>query len=167
MILGVVHTGSRNDVAGSAGRFLEGIVMNALKFALEKGKELLEQNAEPAVAIKKEIKDLGLGEEVDVEVVGDRVVLTGTAPSQEVKEKIILASGNVVGVGEVQEDINVAGTQFYEVKSGDSLSKIAKTFYGNANRYPEIFEANKPMLKDPDLIYPGQMLRIPGAKTKA
>ena len=141
--------------------------MNALKFALEKGKELLEQNAEPAVAIKKEIKDLGLGEEVDVKVEGDRVVLTGTAPSQDVKEKIILASGNVVGVGEVQEDINVAGTQFYEVKSGDTLSKIAKTFYGNANRYPEIFEANKPMLKDPDLIYPGQMLRIPGGQAKA
>ena len=52
-------------------------------------------------------------------------------------------------------------SQFYTVKSGDTLSKIAKEFYGEANKYNQIFEANKPMLKDPDKIYPGQMLRIP------
>lgn len=52
-------------------------------------------------------------------------------------------------------------SQFYTVKSGDTLSKIAKEFYGEANKYTQIFEANKPMLKDPDKIYPGQMLRIP------
>ena len=45
--------------------------------------------------------------------------------------------------------------------SGDNLSKIAKKFYGDANKYPVIFEANKPMLKDPNKIYPGQNLRIP------
>jgi nucleoid-associated protein YgaU len=50
---------------------------------------------------------------------------------------------------------------FYTVKSGDSLSAIAKAHYGDAMKYPEIFEANKPMLKDPDKIYPGQVLRIP------
>ncbi|MEM5516800.1 peptidoglycan-binding protein LysM [Henriciella sp. AS95] len=141
--------------------------MNALKFALEKGKELLDQKSDPAVAIKKEVKDLGLGDDVDIKVNGEKVTITGTAPSQEVKEKIILASGNVVGVSEVEEDIDVASTVFYEVQSGDTLSKIAKAHYGNANRYQEIFEANKPMLKDPDLIYPGQMLRIPGSSAKA
>ena len=52
-------------------------------------------------------------------------------------------------------------SKFYTVKSGDSLSKIAKEFYGEANKYPQIFEANKPMLSDPDKIYPGQTLRIP------
>ena len=52
-------------------------------------------------------------------------------------------------------------SQFYTVKSGDTLSKIAKEFYGEAGKYKQIFEANKPMLKDPDKIYPGQMLRIP------
>ena len=52
-------------------------------------------------------------------------------------------------------------TKFYTVVSGDTLGKIAKEYYGNAMKYPEIFEANKPMLKDPDLIYPGQVLRIP------
>jgi nucleoid-associated protein YgaU len=52
-------------------------------------------------------------------------------------------------------------SRFYTVKSGDSLSKIAREFYGDAGKYPQIFEANKPMLKDPDKIYPGQTLRIP------
>ena len=46
-------------------------------------------------------------------------------------------------------------------QTGDTLSKIAKEMYGDANKYPVIFEANKPMLKDPDKIYPGQVLRIP------
>ena len=54
-----------------------------------------------------------------------------------------------------------AASQFYTVKSGDTLSKIAKEFYGEANKYNQIFEANKPMLSDPDKIYPGQVLRIP------
>lgn len=49
----------------------------------------------------------------------------------------------------------------YTVKSGDNLSKIAKEMYGDANKYPQIFEANKPMLSDPDKIYPGQVLRVP------
>ena len=50
---------------------------------------------------------------------------------------------------------------FYTVVRGDTLSKIAKEHYGNAMKYPVIFEANKPMLKHPDKIYPGQVLRIP------
>ena len=52
-------------------------------------------------------------------------------------------------------------SRFYTVKSGDSLSKIAKEMYGNANDYMKIFDANKPMLSDPNKIYPGQVLRIP------
>lgn len=51
--------------------------------------------------------------------------------------------------------------KFHTVVSGDNLSKLAKQFYGDANKYPVIFEANKPMLKHPDKIYPGQVLRIP------
>ena len=51
--------------------------------------------------------------------------------------------------------------QFYTVQSGDTLSKIAKEMYGDAMKYNDIFEANTPMLKDPNLIYPGQVLRIP------
>jgi len=54
-------------------------------------------------------------------------------------------------------------SRFYTVRSGDTLSKIAREFYGDANAYMRIFEANRPMLKDPDAIFPGQKLRIPAA----
>jgi nucleoid-associated protein YgaU len=54
-------------------------------------------------------------------------------------------------------------SKYYTVVKGDNLSKIAKEFYGNPNKYPQIFEANKPMLTHPDKIYPGQLLRIPPA----
>ncbi len=69
------------------------------------------------------------------------------------------------GIGKVEENINVATqkpeAKFYTVKSGDTLSKIAKSQYGDAGKYMAIFNANKPMLKDPDKIYPGQELRVP------
>jgi nucleoid-associated protein YgaU len=89
----------------------------------------------------------------------------GVAPDQETKEKIILCCGNVAGVTAVNDKMSVDQStpeaKFYTVVRGDTLSKIAKQYYGDANKYPVIFEANKPMLKSPDLIYPGQMLRIP------
>ena len=93
------------------------------------------------------------------------VTVTGTAPDQATREKILLAAGNVAGVAEVENRMSVARTepeaQFHTVERGDTLSAIAKKFYGNANKYTVIFEANKPMLSDPDKIYPGQVLRIP------
>ena len=93
------------------------------------------------------------------------VIVQGMADTQETKEKILLCCGNVAGVEHVQDQLGVVEAavepQFYTVVSGDSLSKIAKHFYGNANAYMGIFEANKPMLSHPDKIYPGQMLRIP------
>ena len=77
----------------------------------------------------------------------------------------MLTLGNNIGISKVDDRINVVKPEpeatFYEVKSGDSLSKIAKAVYGDAKKYNLIFDANTPMLKDPDLIYPGQMLRIP------
>lgn len=96
---------------------------------------------------------------------GDKVTAFGEAETQADKEKVILALGNTEGIATVDDRMTVAKPEpeakFYEVKKGDSLSKIAKEFYGDPMKYPAIFEANKPMLKDPDLIYPGQMLRIP------
>ena len=87
--------------------------------------------------------------------------------TQADKEKVILAVGNVEGVETVDDRMAVVKTEpeatFYEVQKGDTLSKIAKSHYGDWKLYPQIFEANKPMLKDPDLIYPGQVLRIPPA----
>ncbi|MEM1149610.1 MAG: peptidoglycan-binding protein LysM [Pseudomonadota bacterium] len=144
------------------------------KFALDKGKDLFDgkdDDKKKAIAIRKEVEDLGLDDAVEddfrVIVEGEKVKLAGKAPDQETKEKIILAAGNITGVAEVEDAMEAAETTFYEVKSGDSLSKIAKKFYGNARLYPEIFEANRPMLTHPDKIYPGQVLRIPGSKDSA
>jgi nucleoid-associated protein YgaU len=96
------------------------------------------------------------------------VDLMGQCQSQAVKEKAVLLAGNVKGVSKVNDQYLTAPaapaaeeTEYYEVKSGDSLSKIAKHFYGNAMKYPVIFEANREVIKNPDLIYPGQKLRIP------
>ncbi len=103
--------------------------------------------------------------DVDIDLEGDQITVTGSTSSQEVREKIILALGNIEGIACVDDQLNIPEPEpeatFYEVQSGDSLSKIAKQFYGDAMKYPVIFEANKPMLQDPDKIYPGQMLRIP------
>ncbi|MCB1845962.1 MAG: peptidoglycan-binding protein LysM [Halieaceae bacterium] len=117
------------------------------------------------------------GEQVSVQVKGDNAVLTGTAPSQEALEKIVLCAGNQFGIATVDCQLRVdapaaAGAApaaaagageatFYTVKSGDTLGKIAQQQYGSASKYTVIFEANQPMLKDPDKIYPGQSLRIP------
>ncbi|HKK75646.1 MAG TPA: peptidoglycan-binding protein LysM [Saprospiraceae bacterium] len=117
-------------------------------------------------AMKKSVEDLGFEvREMFLDLQGDTVIAFGEVDTQEIKEKVILALGNVEGIATVDDRMTVEApepeSQFYEVKSGDSLSKIAKEFYGDAMKYPVIFEANKPMLKDPNLIYPGQVLRIP------
>ena len=91
--------------------------------------------------------------------------VTGTANSQADRERVILLVGNTRGVSRVDDRMTVETPEpeakMYTVKGGDSLSKIAKEFYGNPMKYTEIFKANQPMLKDPDKIYPGQVLRIP------
>ena len=91
--------------------------------------------------------------------------IRGTCPSQAEKEKILLTVGNVAGVSQVDDQIVVEKPEpeavFYTVVGGDTLSKIAKAQYGDAGKYPVIFEANKPMLTDPNKIYVGQVLRIP------
>jgi nucleoid-associated protein YgaU len=93
------------------------------------------------------------------------VIVQGNIDTQEHKEKVLLCCGNVSGVEAVQDQLYVPTPEpeakFHTVVSGDTLSKIAKEFYGNANAYMKIFEANKPMLSNPDKIYPGQVLRIP------
>jgi nucleoid-associated protein YgaU len=117
-------------------------------------------------ALKKEIEDLGLGAEgIEVKVEGDKVVLAGRAPSQEVREKVILAVGNVAGVAAVEDAVETpepaAEPVFHTAVKGDSLWKISEKTLGSGARYNEIFEANRPMLSHPDKIYPGQVLRIP------
>lgn len=141
---------------------------------MSKGKEIIaDRNKVAEKAIRKEVEDLGLdddlGSDFKVSVDGKQVKLEGKVPDLETREKLILAAGNVNGIGEVDDSLkvkskaSVADSVFHTVKSGDTLSKIAKKYYGDAMRYPDIFDANTPMLKHPDKIYPGQVLRIPGA----
>ena len=96
---------------------------------------------------------------------GETVIIGGSTDTNADREKVILALGNVEGVSCVEDNIEVMNPEpqstFHEVKSGDTLSKVARDVYGDAMKYPVIFEANKPMLSHPDKIYPGQILRIP------
>lgn len=111
---------------------------------------------------------IGLGLEVDdlkVTYADGIATVNGTVPSQAEAEKVVLAVGNTKGVAQVDSRLTVVEpapeASMYTVQSGDSLSKIAKQYYGDPMKYPAIFEANQPMLSDPDKIYPGQVLRIP------
>lgn len=122
-----------------------------------------------AEAIQKEMQALGLpADSLQVSVEGDTVKVSGAAPDPATREKIILAAGNVAGIAKVEENLTTpvsAGSQprFHTVVRGDTLSAIAQKYLGSAGKYPAIFEANRPMLQDPDKIYPGQVLRIPDA----
>ena len=103
--------------------------------------------------------------DLDIEVDGDSALIYGEAANQETREKVILVVGNTEGIASVDDRMTTAveepQAQFHAVVSGDTLGKIAKKYYGNAMKYPVIFEANKPMLSHPDKIYVGQVLRIP------
>ena len=121
-------------------------------------------------AIEKYINAQGLSVsalDIKFDATSGAVTVAGTVPDQVTKEKVLLCCGNVAGVASVNDMLVVTApepeSQWHTVVSGDNLSKIAKKFYGDANKYPVIFEANKPMLSHPDKIYPGQLLRIPAA----
>jgi nucleoid-associated protein YgaU len=127
-------------------------------------------HAERNKQIVQEVTNMGLPiKDVSVEVEGDKVTVWGLADTNSAREKVILALGNVQGIATVDDRISVANpdaeaeAELYTVKRGDSLSKIANRFYKDEMRYKEIFAANTPMLKDVNMIYPGQVLRIPKA----
>ena len=130
--------------------------------------KIAQANAAAAAAIVTYIGTQNLdadGLAVEFDAVTSTVLVSGVAPDQATKEKIVLCCGNVHGVEQVSDMMTVAEpadeSQYHTVERGDTLSAIAKKFYGNANEYMKIFEANKPMLGHPDKIYPGQLLRIP------
>ena len=119
-------------------------------------------------AIEQYIRSQNLdanGLDVKFDGTDSSLTVSGEAKDQATKEKILLCCGNVAGVAQVNDELTVAApsdpAQYYTVVKGDTLSKISKEFYGNANLYNQIFEANRPMLSHPDKIYPGQTLRIP------
>jgi len=128
--------------------------------------EAAEANARKVELLGSIVGNIGIEiENLRIDLNDDVVAVHGSADSQADKEKVILALGNVDGIAAVSDHLtveeNVPESTFYTVKSGDTLSKIAKAQYGNAMKYMEIFEANQPMLDDPNKIYPGQVLRIP------
>lgn len=144
-------------------------MINIFKFAKDAGEAVSKSFGNAAESIKDRISTHKTAvKDLKIEQVGDKVILKGQAANQAELEKAIIAAGNTIGVAEVESQIDVANPEppstFYTVKSGDTLSKIAKAHYGDAKLYNAIFEANKPMLKDPDKIYPGQALRIPPLK---
>ena len=150
--------------------------MGIFSFFKDKGKKLLGQGRDDE-AIKNEIIS-SLGEEaIDglvVEVNDGVVTLAGVAKDNATREKAILLAGNIEGVESVNADQlvspeiieasnerEVPEPRFYTIKEGDSLWKIAQEIYGDGNKYKEIVEANLEVIKNEDLIYPGQTIRIP------
>lgn len=116
--------------------------------------------------LEETIMDLQLQvDNLSVFVDDEMARVSGMAYDQATKEKVVLVIGNTAGISSVDDQMTVEHVEpeakFHTVESGDTLGKIAKHYYGNAMKYPEIFEANKPMLDHPDKIYPGQVLRIP------
>lgn len=117
--------------------------------------------------LKKELDSYGLGtDDVQVEVDGDKAIIKGDVANQDILEKAIVAIGNTLGISKVEAAVSspdARDPEFYTVKKGDNLWKIAEAAYGKGKgpEHKRIFEANTPMLKHPDKIYPGQVLRIP------
>ena len=116
--------------------------------------------------LEETVRDLELQVEgLHIFIDDDAATISGLAYNQATKEKVVLVVGNSNGIATVDDQMTVEHVepeaQFHTVVSGDTLGKIAKNYYGNAMKYPVIFEANKPMLSHPDKIYPGQVLRIP------
>ena len=134
-------------------------------FTREASAPALTAAQEKIKALEGTVNQLGIPvSELKIEL-AEQVIVSGATGTNADREKLILALGNVDGIGAVADNINVLNPEpesiFHAVKSGDSLSKIAKEVYGDPMKYNAIFEANKPMLSHPDKIYPGQMLRIP------
>lgn len=164
--------------------------MSLFNFISTAGEKLFGGKSIDENKVRDHILALGLDIKPFTVVANDaekKVSLIGYAKSLEDKEKAIVAAGNIKGVESVEDRIKIGAppgktaapvtlaeapqpeaseapdSQFYTVKSGDTLSKIAREFYGSASKFPVIFEANRPMLSNPDRIYPGQVLRIPKA----
>jgi nucleoid-associated protein YgaU len=148
--------------------------MGLIDFVLGAGDKVFgpkESDQERSAKLENQVRRMGLAVEMlRIDVKGEQATVSGKVQTQADREKIVLTVGNTNGIGKVDDRLEVVKkaqapkepeAKYYTVVKGDSLSKIAKAQYGDAKKYPVIFEANKPMLGDPDKIYPGQMLRIP------
>jgi len=150
--------------------------MGFFNFLSNAGKKVM-GSGDDAAAIKAEIENSFAELPVQglvVDVDGETVSLGGVATDQATKEKAILIAGNVEGISQVNADQLVTMEQiaadntreafepvFYTIQKGDTLWGIASEFYKDGSKYPLIVEANLEVIKDADLIYPGQAIRIP------
>jgi nucleoid-associated protein YgaU len=128
--------------------------------------ENLQSEKTAAKKLEETVRDLKLVvENLKVEIEDDMATVTGKAQDQATKEKVVLVIGNTHGIASVDDQMTVdhvePESQYHTVIKGETLGHIAKKHYGNTMKYPLIFDANKPMLTNPDKIYPGQVLRIP------
>ena len=141
--------------------------MGLFDFAKNIGKKVFGSEEEAPEKIREHIEEDNPGvDNLEVAVQDGVATLSGEAESAEAKEKAVLMAGNIKGISEVKAEGVSAPTsevkvEYYEIKSGDTLSAIAKKYYGKGSEYPRIFEANREVIKNPDLIYPGQKIRIP------
>jgi nucleoid-associated protein YgaU len=163
--------------------------MGLFDFVKAAGEMVLNQQNPNSGDVENHIKD-GLGgavKDIAVDLIGNMIKLKGNVDTKDLLEKVILMAGNIKGVEKVDsEGLTVkgqpvaggqqmsaragaggatgpGGSTFYTIVKGDTLSGIAKKFYGDANKYHQIFEANRGIIKNADLIYPGQVIRIPTA----
>ena len=146
--------------------------MGLFDFVGDVGKKIFGSEAEASEKIKNYIETENPGvANLEVSVQDGVATLSGQAESAEAMEKAILMVGNLQGISEVRtgnltapevpEGQLSANVEYYVIKSGDTLSRIAANYYGDGSLYPRIFEANREVIKNPDLIYPGQKIRIP------
>lgn len=161
--------------------------MDLFGFAKDVGRRLFRTEHEAVDKIRELIEQNNPGvEDLGVEFENGIVTLSGTCDSYAAMQQCALIAGNVEGVSDVYVNrikikpapaphspaeaggeapaapaAEVPADEIYVIKSGDTLGKIAKEFYGKASAYMKIFEANRGVIDDPDKIYPGQTIRIP------
>ena len=141
--------------------------MGLFDFVKDIGNKIFGSEDEAPEKIKKHIENANPGiSNLEVSVENGVATLSGQAESAEAMEKAVLMAGNIKGIGEVRADgltapAPVEAVEYYAIQKGDTLSAIAKKYYGNANDYPRIFEANREVIKDANLIFPGHKIRIP------
>ena len=145
--------------------------MGLFTFIKDAGAKLFGGSAQAATpdALKKTVEGHGFdAQNLNIDVQGDKVKLSGQAMSQEEAEKLILSLGNTYGVAEVDtSDLKVdkpaEQSTLYTVQKGDTLWEIAEKHYGKGKgaKHTDIVKANSPPVKNPDMIQPGWVLRIP------
>ena len=141
--------------------------MGLFDFAKNIGKKIFSDEDEAPEKIKKHIEEDNPGiKNLAIDVKDGVASIKGETDDPSALEKVILMAGNIMGISEVHANEVAAPeqtieVQYYEIVKGDNLWKIAQKFYKDGNQYPKIFEANKEVIKDPDLIFPGQKIRIP------